>query len=80
MMESQGLLFSPGEWAGLGRFFFGQRGLFFRLWRPYLSYFEPGFHPSQLDCSALLQRWRADFARLPRYQGYVRAAPRGAAA
>lgn len=72
MMHSQGLLFSGSEWAGLGRFFFGKPGLFFKLIGPYLAYFKRDFHPKQIDCSELLERWRADFESLPMYTKHLR--------
>jgi predicted metal-dependent hydrolase len=80
MMRSQGILFSLSEWASLGRFFFGKPGVFFRLLAPYLAYFKPNFHPRQIDCSHLLQRWREDFETLPIYREHLRAAPKAAAA
>jgi predicted metal-dependent hydrolase len=73
MMHSQKLLFSLSEWAGLGRFFFGKRGVFYQLFLPYLAYFRPTFHPRDIDCSDLLARWRDDFEAMPMYRDHLRA-------
>lgn len=67
MMLPAGLLFSPRAWLDLGAMVFKQPGIFFKLWRPYLAYFKPSFHPRELDCTALLERWKDDFATQPEY-------------
>jgi predicted metal-dependent hydrolase len=67
MMYAAKLLWSPRAWAGLWPMFFGTPGLAFKLWRPYLAYFKPGFHPRELDCTHLLDRWKADFETQPEY-------------
>src|ERR1019366_1804622 len=37
------------------------------LFRLYLEYFRPSFHPSDIDCAALLESWRREFDEAPVY-------------
>jgi predicted metal-dependent hydrolase len=58
MMRSRGILFRPWRWLrGIGRMWIWP-GYFTRLIPAYLSYFVPGFHPSQRDNRALVDGWR----------------------
>jgi predicted metal-dependent hydrolase len=59
MMRADGTLGSPAEWRALGRFLFVAPGALRALVRPYLAYYAPGFHPDQLDSSALIAAWKA---------------------
>jgi predicted metal-dependent hydrolase len=67
MMRADGCLWSGEEWRGLLRFAFRSPGVLPRIWRGYLAYYKPSFHPHQLDCSALLDRWREEFAESAAY-------------
>jgi hypothetical protein len=71
MMHAAKLLWSPRAWAGLGPMLFGRPGILWKLALPYLAYFRPSFHPRELDCTALLDRWKADFATQPEYRQSV---------
>ena len=67
MMHASGILFSAEEWSALGRFLFVEPGGMFPLIRLYFEYFRPGFHPSHIDSSELLDRWRAEYESSPLY-------------
>lgn len=58
LMARRGILWKPWTWArGLTRMWI-KPALFVRLVPAYLSYFRPGFHPSERDCTELLDDWR----------------------
>lgn len=59
LMHADGILFSRAEWQSLLRWLFVEPGWVWTLSRDYLAYFRPGFHPSDIDTSALLEAWRA---------------------
>jgi predicted metal-dependent hydrolase len=59
MMRADGTLWSPREWGALGRFLFVSPGPLRRVIPAYLAYYRPGFHPWDIDSSALLETWRA---------------------
>jgi predicted metal-dependent hydrolase len=61
MMKSDGILFSGAEWYALVKFLFINPGGMTPLFRLYFEYFRPSFHPSDIDCAALLEDWRHDF-------------------
>ncbi len=63
-----GTLFSVREWAALVRYLFVEPGGMLRLLKPYLAYYRPSFHPWQLDNSALLEQWKAEYASSPVYR------------
>lgn len=67
MMRADGILSSLGEWSALVRFLFVDPGAMSRLVRPYLAYYRPGFHPSDLDCHELVERWVTSFEASPAY-------------
>ena len=67
MMKADGLLFSFDEWYALVRFLFIEPGGMAPLFRLYFEYFRPDFHPSDIDCTALLESWRRDYAQSPVY-------------
>jgi uncharacterized protein len=67
MMNASGILFSAEEWRALGRFLFVEPGGMLRLIRLYFEYYRPDFHPSHIDSSAVLDRWRAEYEASPLY-------------
>lgn len=58
LMAHEGILFSASEWAQLVEFLFIKPGGMFRLFRFYLDYYRPGFHPWELDNRSLLENWK----------------------
>jgi predicted metal-dependent hydrolase len=67
LMRVDGILASGREWRDLGRFCFGEVRVG-RLWRLYLQYYRPGFHPNDIDARELLETWKREFATSPVYQ------------
>jgi predicted metal-dependent hydrolase len=67
MMNASGILFSAEEWRALGRFLFVEPGGMLRLIRLYFEYYRPDFHPSHIDSSEVLDRWRAEYEASPLY-------------
>ena len=57
MMHADGIVFDVGEWAALVKFLFVEPGSMRRLIVPYLRYYVPGFHPSDIDTKKLLDDW-----------------------
>jgi len=80
MMRADGTLRSPNEWLALARFLFARDGWLLRLLKPYFSYYRRDFHPSQIDASPLLARWRQEFEEFAVYRDSVRPPPKVAAA
>lgn len=72
-MKLDGCLFSLREWTSLVRFLFVEPGGMGRLFRPYLAYYRPGFHPWENDNQALLDAWKAELGRSPVYESAKRA-------
>jgi predicted metal-dependent hydrolase len=68
MMRADGILFDAREWASLYRFLFRDPAIVARVFKPYISYYKPSFHPHQMKSSELLEAWRVDFARDVRYR------------
>ncbi|MDF2695663.1 MAG: hypothetical protein K0S65_4046, partial [Labilithrix sp.] len=62
MMEADGTKWSPSEWRALFVFLFIEPGGMPGLWRRWLDYFRPGFHPWDHDNSALLEDWKTEYA------------------
>lgn len=58
MMNADGCLFSAEEWSKLGRFLFVDPAGMWSLGRAWLKYFRPGFHPREIDDTALLDEWK----------------------
>ncbi len=58
MMASRGILFQPWRWLRGAIRLWLWPGYLTRLVPAYLSYFRPGFHPSDRDNRALVMRWR----------------------
>jgi predicted metal-dependent hydrolase len=67
MMHASGILFSLEEWTALGRYLFVEPGGMVPLFRLYFEYFRPDFHPSHIDSTKLLERWRAEYESSPLY-------------
>jgi predicted metal-dependent hydrolase len=76
MMQADGTVFSAEEWWAVLKFLFIEPGGMFQLWGMYFEYFRPGFHPMDIDSTALLDAWRAEYAKSP---VYAHAAPAAAA-
>ena len=74
MMHAAGILTSAEEWKALLRFLFVEPGGMGPLVRLYFEYFRPGFHPSNIESTELLDRWRAEFAASPVYSQSAAAA------
>jgi predicted metal-dependent hydrolase len=74
MMKSAGIAGSPAEWISLLRYLFIEPGGMLALLGPYLSYFRPGFHPSQHDSQKLFDGWMAEYESSPVYAKSVAAA------
>ncbi len=74
MMHASGILFSLEEWTALGRYLFVDPGGMTPLFRLYFEYFRPDFHPSHIDSTELLERWRAEYESSPLYSQSAMAA------
>lgn len=48
--------------AQAGKFFFGKKGLYRNLVKPYMAFFEKDFHPWKHDNSHLIAEWKANHA------------------
>jgi predicted metal-dependent hydrolase len=64
LMRVDGTLTDAGEWLALGRFLLWKPGGFAGLFRHYLDYYRPGFHPWDLDNRALLDAWKQEYEHL----------------
>ncbi|MBN9165153.1 MAG: metal-dependent hydrolase, partial [Myxococcales bacterium] len=62
MMKVDGTAWSPSEWRGLFVYLFIEPGGMLGLWRRWLDYFKPSFHPWDHDSRDLLERWKAEYA------------------
>lgn len=80
MMKADGTLSSRKEWSALLRFLFKKPGWLFKMVRPYLAYYKPSFHPTELDSSVLVARWQKEFEGLAVYRDSVRPPPKLAVA
>ena len=69
LMRADGTLFSLREWWSLFHFLWIRPGGLARMWRLWVDYFRPGFHPWQLDNRELLARWKEEYARSSAYGG-----------
>lgn len=61
-MHADGDLFSWEEHAALQRFLWRDPGAFPRMWRLWLAWLDPSFHPNDLDATEALEAWRASVA------------------
>ena len=57
MMAHDGTATSPREWASVVKFLFVEPGGMGGLIKPYLEYYRPGFHPHDIECTKLVERW-----------------------
>ena len=64
LMHADGILFDVHEWGDLLRFLFVEPGTMRRLIGPYLRYYKPGFHPTDIDTRQLLEDWLASDEKL----------------
>ncbi len=60
MMKVDGTAWSPSEWGALYHYLFVDPGGMPDLWRRWLDYFRPGFHPWDHDNRDLLDGWKAE--------------------
>jgi predicted metal-dependent hydrolase len=58
-MHADGDLASLEEHVDLQRFLWVQPGALPAMWKHWLAWFRPGFHPNDLDASDALEAWRA---------------------
>ena len=59
LMAKRKILARPWSWLGGIKRLWIYPGYMTRLVPAYLAYFKPGFHPSERDTQALLDRWEA---------------------
>ena len=55
-----GKLFSPSTWIDGFKFYFGKGGLTRSIFKNYLDYYRPGFHPWDHDNRDLLEKWTGE--------------------
>lgn len=58
MMHADGCLYSAREWWSLFHFLFVDPGSMWGLFRAFVQYLRPGFHPSDIDDGELLEAWK----------------------
>jgi len=58
LMRAQGLATKPASWAKLLWYVFGSPGIMRRIAGPYMRYYNPKFHPNDIDDSKALKRTR----------------------
>jgi uncharacterized protein len=63
MMKTDGTQWSFDEWRALFVYLFIEPGGMPQLWRRWLDYFHPRFHPWDHDNSELLEEWKSEYAR-----------------
>jgi predicted metal-dependent hydrolase len=68
MMNDDGILFNSKEWASLVAFLYLGKAPMLKVYRGWLSYFRPGFHPWDQDNRQLLAAWRDEYEKKPRYR------------
>jgi len=61
-MKVDGVARSPEEWRSLFVYLFVEPGGLVGMWRGWLDYFRPGFHPWDQDNRDLLERWKHEYA------------------
>jgi predicted metal-dependent hydrolase len=62
MMKVDGTQWSPAEWRSLFVYLFIEPGGMPQLWRRWLDYFKPSFHPWEHDNGELLEQWKNTYA------------------
>ena len=55
-----GKLFSPSTWIDGAKFYFGKGGLVRSIWKNYIDYYRPSFHPWDHDNREYLESWIAE--------------------
>lgn len=55
-----GQLLKPKTWWQGISFYFGSNGLVKNIWRNYIDYYRPGFHPWDHDNRELLEQWSGE--------------------
>jgi predicted metal-dependent hydrolase len=66
LMQVDGCLFMPREWASLLKFLFIHPGGMLRLGFHWFGYYRPAFHPLDLDSRELLETWVRELSRSDR--------------
>jgi len=67
MMRADGTLFSLREWGSLFVFLWVHPGGLRKMWRLYLGYFKPSFHPWEHDNRDVLEDWKRSHPVSPGY-------------
>lgn len=62
MMKVDGIQWSFREWRSLFVFLFIEPGGMFSLWRRWLDYFHPSFHPLDHGDDGTLESWKQEYA------------------
>ncbi|HVJ94761.1 MAG TPA: metal-dependent hydrolase [Labilithrix sp.] len=62
-MKVDGTQWSLEEWRALFSFLFIEPGGMIRMWRRWLDYFDPGFHPWKRGNRDLIERWKEEYAK-----------------
>lgn len=62
LMRADGILFSFSEWKSLLWYLLLSPWRLPQLIGPYLAYYRPSFHPSELESENLLRSWRMSLA------------------
>jgi len=65
LMRTDGTSRSWKEWRSLAHWLFVSPGALRHVAWHYFAYYRPGFHPRQLDSSALLEKWRRSLDGAP---------------
>ena len=58
-LAKDGVLFKASTWKSGFQFLWGNPGLIRQIFRDYLDYYRPSFHPWQHDNSTLIDEWKA---------------------
>lgn len=61
IMRADGTILLPEEHAKLLVWLFGEPGAMRAMWRHWLSWFRPGFHPNDVDAGPAFEAWRIGF-------------------
>jgi uncharacterized protein len=56
---------SPATWWRVARYLMGRTGIVRKIFRPYLSFYRPAFHPWDHDDRALIERFENELAAPP---------------
>jgi predicted metal-dependent hydrolase len=61
MMRVDGTATSLAEWSALVRWLFVEPGAIARMIPLYFQYYRPGFHPDDIDATALFEAWKREY-------------------